>query len=244
MWVRQRASLKDAWQGLFHPIIRKRFHNSPINLTEEGQGQGEGNSFGNQETPPDMVYISGQGKKPGGRDQGDKLASEGYQKRIKAFGKGLEDGSHDNATGCDREMQGNDSEGDDTHPFHICRRVEKGQERSRDQFEGQGSAKHNADCQNQGKFQSLFDPALMSGSEVEGQNRDQTVIQSENRHEEETLQLEIDSEDGGCCRGKGNQDQIHEIGHDGSDAHHEDRRDADIVDPADDRNIGLKDRMK
>ena len=71
--------------------------------------------------------------------------------------------------------------------------------------------------------------------------RDQSVVEAEDRHEEEALELEVDAEDSGGCRGESRQDHVHAVGHDRADGHHEDGRYTDDVDTADRVTVGTKD---
>ena len=70
----------------------------------------------------------------------------------------------------------------------------------------------------------------LSRAVVIGNDRHHTVIQTEHRHEDEALQLEIDAEDGGRRRGEGNEDLVESEVHHRADGHHDDRRNAHAVD--------------
>ena len=105
----------------------------------------------------------------------------------------------------------------------------------------QRAAEHDRDGQAEGELQGLIDPVFPPGAVVVSQNGDQAVVEPEDRHKEETLELEIYTEDGSRCRGESGKDHVHAVGHDGSDRHHQDGGHADSIDPADGVPVGMKD---
>ena len=137
-------------------------------------------------------------------------------------------------------MYGNDPKRDNTHLFHFRRGVEQIEKPVGDQLEGCSSAEHHADGKQHGKLQGFVDSPFVSGTVIKSQDRNQPVVKTEYRHEEEALELEIYTEDSGCGGREGNQDQIHQVGHDGADAHHQDRRYADKVNSAYDLSVRMK----
>ena len=137
-------------------------------------------------------------------------------------------------------MYGDDPQGVRAHAHHVRGRIEQLQKDAGDTFEGNGSADHDADGKEQSKLQSFVDAGLAPGTVVVGKNRNETVVQSEDRHEEEALELEVHAEYSRCRRGEADQNQVHEICHDGADGHHEDGRHADVVNLADDGSHGME----
>ena len=110
-----------------------------------------------------------------------------------------------------------------------------------EQIHDRCSAEHDHNGDAEGEFQGFVDSLFLLGAVVVGQDGDQSVVEAEDRHEEEALQLEVDAEDSCSSRGEGGQDHIHAVGHDGADGHHEDGRHADNVNTADRVKVGTKD---
>ena len=90
----------------------------------------------------------------------------------------------------------------------------------------------------------MDDPLFLSGTVVIGQHRDDAVIQSEHRHEEETLELEVYAEYRSCRGAERDQNPVHQVGHDGTDGHHQDGRYPHGVDAADDPGLRLQDQCE
>ena len=107
----------------------------------------------------------------------------------------------------------------------------------------QRAHQHDANRHTEGELERLVDAVFSPCAVVIGQNRNQSVVETEDRHEEEALQLEIDAEDcGRSCREYG-QDHVHAVGHDGTDGHHEDGRHADKINLFDDIALRLQDAL-
>ena len=111
--------------------------------------------------------------------------------------------------------------------------MKKLQKGARRQLHDQCSDDHDEECHFDGKYQRLLDPLTLARSVIVGKHRDHAVVQSENRHEKEALQLKVGPEYRGCRAGKPHQNQIHQVGHHGADADHQNGRHADIIDFAD-----------
>lgn len=101
------------------------------------------------------------------------------------------------------------------------------------------SDEHQAHSKGSGQADGLADAQPVLGAVVVGDDRNHGIVQTEDRHEDNAVDLEVDAEDGGSCRGLkvADQDHIHTEGHDGSDADHNNRRNGDLVDLSDQREI-------
>ena len=131
-------------------------------------------------------------------------------------------------------MHRDDPERMNSHRHQLGGGVEHFQKNAGDELERNRSAEHDADGKKKREAQSLVDPGFFSRTVVVGKNRNQTVVQTEDGHEEEALELEIDTKHSRCGGGEANQNQIHEIGHHGPDGHHKDGRNTNKIDFADD----------
>ena len=67
----------------------------------------------------------------------------------------------------------------------------------------------------------LGDTLLVPSPVIIGNNGNHTVVQTEHRHEDKAVQLEIYSEYGSCRCGELNQDLVHSKGHDRADRLHD-----------------------
>lgn len=76
----------------------------------------------------------------------------------------------------------------------------------------------------------MRDALFVARAEIVGNDRHHTVVEAEDRHEEEALQLEVNAENGSRRRREHQQDLVHSESHDRTDRHHQNRRDADYVD--------------
>ena len=71
------------------------------------------------------------------------------------------------------------------------------------------------------------------GTVVVSNDRCDTIVQSEYRHEEEALKLKVYTEYSSCGRRKLDQDAVHRIGHDWSDRLHNNRRNTNCINVSD-----------
>ena len=107
----------------------------------------------------------------------------------------------------------------------------------------QGAAEHDHNGNAEGELQGLVDPVFAPRAVVVGEDGDQSVVKTEDRHEEEALEFEVNAEH--CCRrcGESGEDHVHAVSHDGADGHHQNGRDAHGVDAADRVGVGMKDPL-
>ena len=76
-----------------------------------------------------------------------------------------------------------------------------------------------------------------AGAVIVCDNRNHAIVQAENRHEDKTLQLEINTKNGYSGSGKADKNQIHSVGHDRGNGLHNNRRKSDRVNNPDDPRI-------
>ena len=100
----------------------------------------------------------------------------------------------------------------------------------RHKVEHHQSDEHDAHCNADAQPDRFHDALFTAGPVVVGHNGYHAVVQSEYRHEDKALKLEIYSEYGYGCLGKSNQDFIHPKGHDRADGLHDNRGNAYLVD--------------
>ena len=117
--------------------------------------------------------------------------------------------------------------------------IEDGQQHLGDKLEDGQTRQHDAKTGEGGDLHGLHHAAGIPGTIVEGYDGDDGVVDAEERHEEEGLELEIDAEDAGGGLGEALEDLIDAEVHDGADAHHDDGGDAHAEDGADHMTVGL-----
>jgi len=86
-------------------------------------------------------------------------------------------------------------------------------------------------------FNGLNNAVLMSCAIIVSNDRHHAVIQSKNRHKHKALQLKVNTEHrlGGTERC---QDQIHSVGHQGTDSLYHDGRGSYLIDLSDQMSVG------
>ena len=89
------------------------------------------------------------------------------------------------------------------------------------------------------EFQSLIYPALVSRTVIICKYRYKSVVETEYRHKEKALQLEVHAEYGSRRVREPDQDPVHHVRHQRADRHHQYGRHADLINAADDLRIRL-----
>ena len=126
----------------------------------------------------------------------------------------LREKARDDADGGQREAKADDPLSGNADLEHRFVGVEEAEEHVGEQIHDRCSAEHDHNGDAEGEFQGFVDSLFLSGAVVVGQDGDQSVVETEDRHEEEALQLEVDAEDRCSSRGEGCQDHVHAVGHD------------------------------
>lgn len=176
------------------------------------------------------MQSKGPGKKPGQGEDTYKLSGHGYNQAVYAVAQGLEHGSHDDAVSCEQEAEADNPQGRNADGQHLLVCLEEHEQLGRHKVEHHQSDEHDAHCNADAQPDRFHDALFTAGPVVVGYNGYHAVVQSEYRHEDKALKLEIYSEYGYGCLGKTNQDFIHPKGHDRADGLHDNRGNAYLVD--------------
>lgn len=131
------------------------------------------------------------------RDQYDKLTHDGYNHAEYGLSKCLKYSTADDAEPCKQVMDTDDTKRRDADRKHISRCVEHSEKYLWNEFKAKESEEHNAKCCCHTEFDRLDHTFSVLRTVVECNDRSDTVIQTEDRHEEKALQFEIHSEYGG-----------------------------------------------
>ena len=104
----------------------------------------------------------------------------------------------------------------------------------RQELEDEESDDHDGDGDRASRLQRLRHPLPFLCTIVEGDDGYHSGLESEDRHEDERLELEVYAKHRYRRRREGDEDRVEGADHHGADAVHDDRRDADLVDLLDD----------
>ena len=97
-------------------------------------------------------------------------------------------------------MDTDDTKRRDSNRKHISRCVEHSEKYLWNEFKAKKSEEHNTKCCCHTELDRLDHTFSILRTVVECNDRSDTVIQTEDRHEEKALQFEIHSEYGSCSR--------------------------------------------
>ena len=206
---------------------------------EEDQGHGQTHGLCDGPCPPDPGHLAAEAQQVGGGQQHDELARQGDDGCIDAGTQRLEGGAQDDAHRGHGEAPGDGAQGADGHAHEFVAGIEDGQQQLGGELEHGEADQHDGESCHGGELQGLHHALGIPGTVVEGHDGDDGVVDAEQRHEEEGLELEIDAEDAGGGLGEALEDLVDAEVHDGADAHHDDGGDAHTQDRADNVAIGL-----
>ncbi len=129
----------------------------------------------------------------------------------------------------EQEAEADCPQGDCADFQHLFRCVENAQKLRRKELERQKAQRHDCRCVKHTQLNCPHNALRIACAVVVCHDWHHAVIQTEHRHENKALQLEIHAEY--CCRrrGKGNQYFVHAEGHDRTNRRHTDGRDADGI---------------
>ena len=134
------------------------------------------------------------------RNQYDKLTHDGYDHTEHSLSKCLEYSTTDDAKPCKQVVDTDDTKRLNANCKHISRSIEHSEKYLRNEFKAKESEEHNAKCSYHTELDCFDHTLSVLRTVVECNDRSDTVIQTEDRHEEKALQFEIHSEYGSCSR--------------------------------------------
>ena len=111
-------------------------------------------------------------------------------------------------------MDTDDTKCRNTNLQHVSRCIEHSKQYLWDTLKTEKSDKSKAECSRQTDPDRPDHTLSLLGTVVVSNDRCDTIVQSEYRHEEEALKLKVHTEYGSCGRRKLDQDAVHRIGHD------------------------------
>lgn len=171
----------------------------PEDPDHEEDAEHDRHQFSNREGEPYQVEHSGLRKQKSARQQHDELADQRHFKRKHTMPERLERTGTDDRNARDQKVERNDLQCRNADREHRIRRVEDRKQVLREQLESRETKHHHTGRIHHGQLDRFDDPFRFSGPEIVGNDRNETVVHSEDRHEYETLQFEVHAEYG-CSR--------------------------------------------
>ena len=200
---------------------------------EQEHGHGQTHALGDGPCPPDPGHHAGQAQQIRRGEQHHQLAAQGDDGGIDAGAQRLEGGTQDDTHRGHGEAPGDGAQSLHGHVHKLLAGVEDGQQHLGDELEDGEAGQHDGKTCDGGGLDGLEHTLRIPGTVVEGHDGDDGVVDAEQGHEEEGLELEVDAEDAGGGLGEALEDLVDTEVHDGADAHHDDGGDAHIQDGAD-----------
>lgn len=191
-----------------------------VNAPKQNQRECDGSDFCDREGPPYGIQTERAGQNPGGREQNTELTADRRSKTVNTVAECLEYRADHDAESCEYVADTDDAQCRTADRKHIVGGIEEAKQNVRNQIKDGKSAEHQTDgggAAQPDRMQNTLPPAR---AVIVGNDRYHAVIETEDRHEEKALQLEIYAKHSGSCGREGEQDFVHTEGHDRSDGHH------------------------
>ena len=147
--------------------------------------------------------------------------------------QGLHHRDNNNIKACQKEGKADDAQGGNADGKHLLGCVEDAQKLLCEGPEKNHADNHNGNGIGHRKAHGFHQAVRLSCAVVEANDWHHAVVQTEYRHKDEALQLEVYAEYRRCRRGKANQNLIHAEGHHRADGCHADGRNPDGINALD-----------
>ena len=204
---------------------------------QESYGHDQRNDLRNGERPPYCVKSTDGSKDISCRYQDKQLTHDRYDHAEYSFSECLEYSSRNDTEPCDQIVDSYDTKCRDSDGKHIFGSTEQPQQCFRHKFKGKKTNECKTECDEHADFDSFKHTLSVACTIIIGNNRCNAVVKSKYRHEEKTLQFEVNTKYCSCSDCKLYQDQIHAVGHDRTDGLHDDRWNTYCINMADDLKV-------
>ena len=198
---------------------------------EKGRCRSTG-CFRNNKSKPDIVHLTGQAQQVSHRQQYQHLTAQRCNGRVHTVTQCLKTGADRNADGGNREAPADNPQGRAANVQEFRAGIENHQQRFREKLEHRQPQNHQCQTADAGEFQCPQNPLRLSCAVVVGNDGNGRVVDTEQRHKEEALQLEVDAEHTGCRLRKALQNLVHAKIHHRANAVHHHRGNAHCQDAA------------
>ena len=166
----------------------------PVDAREEEHGRRQAHQLRNGECPPNCIDVTAETQQERSGQQYQQLPEQGHDGGINTVAQGLEAGAQCDTHCRKGEAPANGPQGA-TAQLQECRRgIKDAQQQPRHRLEHRQTYQHKAQCTGAGNFQGFGDALRLPCAVVEGDNGNGGIVQAEQRHKEEALELEIDAE--------------------------------------------------
>ena len=208
-------------------LLKQRLYLLAVDSGEADKRHRAADDFRDGEGQPDPLHLARQAQQIGHREQYHQLTAQGNNSGINAVAQRLKAGAQRNADGRNGEAPADGAQSDPADLQKRLRGVEQSQQQIREELEYQQTRRHDTQRRGAGDFQRFCDPLGLAGAIVVGDDGNGGVVQAEQGHEEEALELEIHTEHAGRRLGEALQNlvdaEIHHranaVHNDGGNAH-------------------------
>mgnify|MGYP006913762680 FL=1 len=181
---------------------------------QESYGHDQRNDLRNGERPPYCVKSADGSKDISSRYQDKQLTHDRYDHTEYSFSECLEYSSRNDTEPCDQIVDSYDTKCRDSDGKHIFGSTEQPQQCFRNKFKGKKTNECKTECDEHADFDSFKHTLSVACTIIIGNDRCNAVVKSKYRHEEKTLQFEVNTKYCSCSDCELYQDQIHAVGHD------------------------------
>ena len=168
------------------------------------------------------MHISRQAHEICHRQKHNQLTAQGYDGGINAVAQGLETGAQGDAHRRHREAPADGPQRGPADGQEVLRGIEHTQKQVRRQLEHQQARSHQKQRYGAGQLQRSLDPLRLTGAVVIGDDGDRGIVDAEERHKEEALELEVNAEYTGAGLSEALKNLVHAEIHHGADTVHHD----------------------
>ena len=193
-----------------------------VNSAKENGCHGHRHQFGDREGPPYCMKTKNSGENIGRRQNCKNLSCQRHDQTVNTIAKGLEYGTDDDAVAGKQEAQADDAQCRNADGEHFRGSVEQSKKFIRNQDKQCKSNQHQADCGDYAQLNRLNDTFFVACPVVVSDDWNHSVVQTEDRHENKTVQFEVNTEYGSGGRREHEQDFVKAKGHDRADGLHND----------------------
>lgn len=211
-----------------------------VDMSVDEKGGEKTNAFCNDECIPDTVDANDSAEQESYRNQDEKLSADRYNQGSQTEACSLERRTDGDGDCCRNKTEGNGLQRWNTDGVHLICCREECKKLAREDIEDNGSCCHDGYGNEGTNLDGFHHSVLLSSTKVEGDDRNHTCRETEEWHEDEGLELEVDGEDRYCCCGEANEDGVHGTGHDSTDGIGDDGRETYFIDLADNLSFQLQ----
>ena len=189
-------------QQPFGILFLKIFEFFAVNPAKENGCHGHGHQLGDREGPPYCMKAKDFGENIGRWQNRKNLSGQRDDQTVNTVAECLKYGTDDNTISGKQETQADNSQCRNADGKHFRGSVEQSKKLIRNQYKQCKSDQHQADGGNDTEFNCLHDTFSVACPVVVSNDRHHSVVQTKNRHKNETVEFEVNTEYGSGGRSK------------------------------------------